>query len=118
MADASSPKDPTAIFLLSVEKAKKRRLTSPSAETLSDDVPAFSPDGRTLAFRRTLKTRTAGIYLQALADGVEPTGQPQRLNITMEANHGKKAINGLDWTADGSSIIFSSLRVEENAVVL
>jgi len=105
--DRDSPNGASAIFLLSVEKASRRRLTTPPAETLGDDLPALSPDGRTLAFRRTLRAGTAGIYFQAL-DGAEPAGPAQRLEVRWEANHGAEPITGLAWTADGMAIIFSS----------
>ena len=54
VADRNSPGDPLALFLLSTESGEKRRLTSPPAKSRGDFGPAFSPDGRSLAFVRTL----------------------------------------------------------------
>ncbi len=108
IVDTASPKDRAAIFLLSIESGAKQRLTTAPADTLGDSSPALSPDGRSLAFVRTPKSGPAEIYLQALADGGTPTGEPQRLNLTLEAAHQNLAMNGLCWTADGSSLILAS----------
>src|SRR6266540_4138647 len=43
---------PLAIELLSLETLEHRRVTEPPSSILGDSSPAFSPDGRTLAFTR------------------------------------------------------------------
>jgi len=43
-----------ALFLISVDTGEKRNLTTVAVESLGDTAPAFSPDGRTLAFIRKL----------------------------------------------------------------
>ena len=45
------PNEPASIFLLSLDSSEVRRLTSPRG-SVGDYNPAFSPDGRTLAFNR------------------------------------------------------------------
>ena len=85
-----------AIFLVSVESGVKERLTSPPAQSLADHSPAFSPDGRTLAFVRQSAAAIADIYLVPV-DG----GQPQRLTSN------DQQIRGLTWTPDGREIVFS-----------
>ena len=50
IVDRSSPGDPLGIFVLDVASGVKTRLTSPSSTFAI--LPAFSPDGRTVAFNR------------------------------------------------------------------
>ncbi len=51
VVDRSSAGDCPGIFLLDIADGSKKRLTSPAAPS-SDMLPAFSPDGRTIAFER------------------------------------------------------------------
>ena len=88
IVDRSSPGEPFGIFLLDIESGVKARLTSPSSVAeFGDNLPAFSPDGRTVAFKRTLASGTrvhlvpaAGgeprELVPALMRGVEWTGSP------------------------------------------
>ena len=68
VSDRTSPEEPFAIFLVSVESGEKRRLTSPT-QSLADHSLAFSPDGRTLAFIRQSASTIANIYLVQVASG-------------------------------------------------
>jgi serine/threonine protein kinase len=43
---------PPGIFLLDLESGQQRRFTTAPAGSLRDELPAFSPDGKTLAFFR------------------------------------------------------------------
>ena len=52
VVDRSSPGEPLGIFVLDVRSGAKRRLAPPSS--IFDILPAFSPDGRIVAFNRTL----------------------------------------------------------------
>jgi Tol biopolymer transport system component/DNA-binding winged helix-turn-helix (wHTH) protein len=101
-ADKNTPREPCSIFLLSVETGAKRKLTSPPAESLWDSTPAFSPDGRTLAFDRYASNINDEIYLLSLASDGRPLGEPRRLT------YDERSIFGLDWTADGRRIVYSS----------
>ena len=98
VVDQSSPDEPNSIFLLSVEEGEKERLTSPP-ESTSDDFPAFSPDGKTLAFIRSGRFSSEDIYLISLSGG-----NLRRLTTD------DRRINSLAWTADGHEIVFSSNR--------
>jgi Tol biopolymer transport system component len=92
--DREAHSDPKAIFLLSLETGEKRRVTSPPSAQ-GDTQPAFSPDGKALAFARLRGIMQAFVYVQTL-DGEEP-----RLLSTNEGY-----VTDLDWTADGSAVVF------------
>ena len=97
VSDRTSPEEPWAIFLVSVESGAKRRLTSPPAQSLADYRPSFSPDGGTLAFVRQSAVVIADIYLVQVAGG-----ETRRLTFN------DQRIGGLAWTPDGREIVFSS----------
>jgi Tol biopolymer transport system component/tRNA A-37 threonylcarbamoyl transferase component Bud32 len=98
VVDKTSPDEPWAIFLLSVETGEKRRLTQAPAQSVGDTLVAFSPDGRTLAFMR-MQDITGDIYLV-------PTSGGEPVRVTSD----EKEIHGLGWTPDGASLVFSSER--------
>jgi Tol biopolymer transport system component len=97
--DKSSPQEIPGIFLLSVETLEKRRLTLPPAQYVGDWWPAFSPDGKTVAFVRQIDEWRSDIYFVSV-DG----GEPRRLTLD------STWLQGLDWTPDGGSIVFLSYR--------
>jgi eukaryotic-like serine/threonine-protein kinase len=88
-----------AIYLFNLRTGKKRQLTSPPTEHAGDAYPKFSPDGRTIAFKRVTGFWADDIYTVAVAGG-----EPRR--VTWE-RHG---IWGHAWTADGKSLIVSCQR--------
>ena len=99
-----SPKEAPALFAVAIDTGEKRRLTSPPS-TLSnvsrgDTNPAFSPDGRTLAFMRWSDLRT-DLYLLPVSDALQPVGEAKRIPL------GQLKFN-LAWTEDGHEIVFSS----------
>jgi serine/threonine protein kinase/Tol biopolymer transport system component len=99
LADRESPDVPCGICLLSLESGERRKLTTPPTGFLGDFNPRFSPDGRTLVFIRKEAPFVSDVYITSIADGEE-----RRLT------EGSHRIEGLDWAADGKSIVFSSWR--------
>jgi serine/threonine protein kinase len=91
-----SPQEPNSILLLSRETLETRQITSPPAGFLGDSTPAFSPDGKALAFVRGSSSRDIEIYVVPAAGG-----EPKRL--TFDGRSGRS----LAWTADGREIVFS-----------
>ena len=92
--------EPLSVFLLSVDTGERRRLTSP---TEGHDVsPAFSPDGRTLAFARFGSGLTSDLYLLDLDEDLNPQGEPRRRTFM------EQVIAGHGFTSDGRDIVFSS----------
>jgi len=100
--DRSSPQAPHSIFTLLVETGERRELTSPPVDRQlveGDKDPAFSRDGRTVAFVRTETPGVEDIYLVPFNGG-----EPRRLTFD------NRPVFGLAWTPDGQSIAFSSER--------
>ncbi|HSE33174.1 MAG TPA: LpqB family beta-propeller domain-containing protein [Pyrinomonadaceae bacterium] len=99
-----SPSEPNSIFLLSVESLEKRKITSPPVGFLGDSTPAFSPDGKTLAFMRRSSVGTGGhIYvLPTSGNGSEP----KLLAIDNSAQI-SMTTRSLAWTMDSREIVFA-----------
>jgi Tol biopolymer transport system component len=98
----SSLTEPSALFLVSIETGEKHRLTSPPAQVLyGDSEPAFSPDGRTLAFTRIVDGGIRDLYLLPFSDTHMPLGEPRELAF------GNRDAQSPTWSADGREIIFS-----------
>jgi Tol biopolymer transport system component len=102
-----SPEEPFAIFLLSAETGEKQRLTSPPSGVYGDFDAAYSPDGKTVAFRRVSGWNAIDIYLAPAAGG-----EARRLTDL------NRAINGFAWTPDSGEIIFSSSTSHEDGVLM
>ena len=96
--DKTAASEPLSLYLLSLETGEKRKLTTPPAG-VGDYCPAFSPDGKWLAFTRSPRWSTDDLYVIPLAGG-----EPKRLTFD------NLPINGLTWTPDSSEIIFTSRR--------
>lgn len=88
-----------SLFLVTLDSARVQPLTSPPAHYQGDLRPAFSPDGKHLAFVRSLDEGLQDLYVVE-AEGGEPK------QLTFDA----AGIAGLDWTADGKDIVFTSQR--------
>ena len=94
---------PLSVFLLSVDSGERRRLTQPPEDSAQGDVlPAFSPDGRTLAFARFGSGLTSDLYLLDLDEDLTPKGEPRRRTFT-EATTTHPV-----FTPDSRDIVFSS----------
>lgn len=105
LVDRSSPSDGESIFLMTIATGEKRRVTSPSEEwPFGDWSPAFSPDGRMIAFDRVAGILVSEIYVQRVSSDGAPAGEPVRLTFD------RRAVYSLDWTPDGRDIVFSSNR--------
>jgi eukaryotic-like serine/threonine-protein kinase len=103
VADHTSTDQPSTIFLLSAATGEKRRLTSPPKATEGDTNPAFSPDGRRLAFSRSRSTPMSEIYALSLSKDLVPQGEPEQL--TRENAWIVEPI----WTHDGREIMCTML---------
>ncbi len=99
VADKVSGPGAFSIFLVSPETGTRRQLTNPSGMALGDVGPAFSPDGKSLAFLRSAGGNLNEIYVQHL-----DRGDAQRLTFD------NSYISDEGWSSDGRAIVFSSGR--------
>jgi Tol biopolymer transport system component/DNA-binding winged helix-turn-helix (wHTH) protein len=99
VADKSAEAEPYHILLLTIGTGEREQLTFPPAGSVGDDSPAFAPDGRTVAFTRTLGQGARDIYAVPVNGG-----SPRRL--TFDATW----IEGLSWTSEGDEIVYSTNR--------
>jgi Tol biopolymer transport system component/DNA-binding winged helix-turn-helix (wHTH) protein len=100
--DKTSSNDLTSIFLLSIDDFQRHKLTSlTSPSRYFDWGPAFSPDGKQLAFVRESANEAPGDLYLVSSSG----GEPRRLTFDNRTIAGPPA-----WTPDGGEIIFSSSR--------
>jgi Tol biopolymer transport system component/tRNA A-37 threonylcarbamoyl transferase component Bud32 len=100
--DQPAAAQPAGLFLLSVATREKRRLTTRPTTLSRDSDPAFSPDGRTLAFTRIFTYSFIDLYLLSLSPDLRPVGELRRLAPQF------RAITEPTWTPDGKEIVFST----------
>ncbi|UCF38371.1 MAG: PD40 domain-containing protein, partial [Acidobacteriota bacterium] len=91
----------SGLSLLSLETREVRPLTEPKGPAV-DTAPCFSPDGRTLAFRRTEGYPAGDIYTLPLNEKMEPAGEPQRL-LSIPVYFA-----GLAWDPEGTGLVYSA----------
>jgi Tol biopolymer transport system component/DNA-binding winged helix-turn-helix (wHTH) protein len=99
ISDKNSQGEPFRLYSLSIETGEKRKMTSPPMGAVGDSYPAFSPDGRMLAFIRSSSQATTDIYLLPTTGG-----EPRRLTFD------NSSILGFAWKADSREIVFASRR--------
>jgi Tol biopolymer transport system component len=99
--DKSSPNEPGGLVLVSVSTGEKRRLTRPPPEVGGDTAPAFSPQGRALAFVRLLGYPASEAYLLTLSSDLSPQGEAKKLAS------GMGRITSPVWIEDGQAVLFS-----------
>lgn len=97
LSDKTSATDPFSLFLVSSSTGERRRLTSPPTSIIGDCSPAFSPDGKWLAFVRVISAVVGEVYLVSVEGG-----EPKRLTFD------GLGISNLTWAAGGNEIVFSS----------
>jgi Tol biopolymer transport system component len=98
--DHCTPGGALSIVVFSMETGKKRCLTNPPfGQEQGDFIASLSPDQQTVAFLRWPTAGVDDIFTVPLAGG-----EPHRLTTD------NKAIGSIMWSADGSSISFTSNR--------
>ena len=101
VSDQSPPGEPLSLYVLSLETGLKRRLTSPPTRAPGDSGPAFSPDGRVLAYTRFTGLGVGDIYVLPLRDDLTPAKDPERRTF-------ENRFSALPaWTPDGAEIVYS-----------
>ena len=82
---------------VNVDTGERRNLTSPPAGSIGDTSPAFSPDGKALAFTRWTAVDATELYLMPVKGGM-----PHRVPAD------STTYSKIAWTADSREIVFSS----------
>jgi Tol biopolymer transport system component/DNA-binding winged helix-turn-helix (wHTH) protein len=95
----------SSIFLIDVETLRAHVLTNPPPGWEGDLSPVFSPDGEKIAFLRASESWVVDLYWIS-AHGGE----------THQVTHDGKTINGITWSSDNRSIVFSSNRAGQYAL--
>lgn len=95
--------DGGAVFVLSTETGQRRQLTTPPSGG-ADGNPAFSWDGRMLAFSRGVGYNN-NIFVLSVNEAIEPQGDPTQLTV---GTAGASFAAYPAWTADNREIVFSA----------
>ena len=88
-----------SLHLMPLDGSPPQRLTAPASAYPGDLGPAFSPDGRLLAFVRTA--------LDGRQDVAVVTVQGGRVRRLARE---QKGVTGLDWTPDGDEVVYAANR--------
>ena len=94
----------TAFYLIPLEGGTPRRITPAQAPDI-DMAPAFSPDGRRLAYAACSgfsSSRTCDVYVIDLQEDYSPAGPPRRV-----ANAGQY-VRSVAWSRDSMSVVYDS----------
>ncbi len=97
--DKLSPAEPPSVYLVARETGERRKLTAPAADIYGDRSPTISPDGKTVAFVRTIGSGVNDLYLVPMAGG-----EARRLTFDNTASPSPV------WSPDGREILFLSTR--------
>ncbi len=98
LAHWPAPGKPKGLFLADLQTGQQRELTSPDAAEY-DCLPAFSPDGRWVAFTRGVRDEHRGIWI------VPATGGTAR-----QIKSPERSLYGLTWTADSREVVYSAIQ--------
>jgi len=94
--DAAHPNLP-GISVIDVETLERRQLAAPAAECKRTWLPAFSPDGASLAVACMLSQGREQLYVMPSSGGTGRALKSAPLDLT-----------GLAWTSDGTSVVFTA----------
>jgi Tol biopolymer transport system component/DNA-binding winged helix-turn-helix (wHTH) protein len=89
---------PMRLHLLDKETSERLPVGDPLGEMEGDIAPAFSPDGKSVAFVRVDGSGLQDIFLLSVADGA-----------VRRLTHGLLQVRGVAWERDGRSLICSAV---------
>jgi Tol biopolymer transport system component len=94
-----SVRAPSHIEIVTLATGDRRAMTDPPPAHAGDWSPAFSPDGREIAFVRSISGSISDVFVVPAAGG-----RPRQVTAD------NADVLGVDWDADGRHLIFSSDR--------
>jgi Tol biopolymer transport system component len=97
--DRSQPEEPFHIALIRVKDGARTIVTMPPDKIIGDLSPAFSPDGKSIAFLRAVSSGVDDVYVAPARGGP----------ATRLTSDNRNAV-AVTWTADSRSVVFSSDR--------
>jgi len=100
VTDSRSISAPFGLYLLSVDTGTKRRLTFPPVE-YDDFDPAFSGDGRHLAFVRRAGTTAGDIYILEVPQDTQAVMEPKQLTFEY------REMTSPVWADHGRALLFT-----------
>jgi Tol biopolymer transport system component/DNA-binding winged helix-turn-helix (wHTH) protein len=98
-AGAATLASPAHIEIVTVATGARRAATTPPAAHIGDISPAFSPDGRQMAFVRSISGALGDLFVAPVSGG--PAAR-----VTFD----NADVLGVDWEPDGRHLVFSSDR--------
>jgi Tol biopolymer transport system component/DNA-binding winged helix-turn-helix (wHTH) protein len=98
-AGVGSFASPAHIEIVTVADGSHRAVTAPPPAHIGDTSPAFSPDGRQLAFVRSVSGGLGDIFISSIDGG-------PAVPVTSD----NADVLGVDWETDGQHLVFSSDR--------
>jgi Tol biopolymer transport system component/DNA-binding winged helix-turn-helix (wHTH) protein len=103
VADSDPPGSPTAIFIISADSGRKRRITEPAPPSQGDGSPVFSPDGKKMAFIRNAGSLQIGsVYVLPVDRSGGPLADPTEVATT------RRDLTSVAWSAGGRFLIGSA----------
>jgi Tol biopolymer transport system component len=96
----SEPAGNRVLAVLSLESGAVRTAFGPNDARFEDGSPAFSRDGRWLAFARFKSSATSMILIQRMTDRLEPDGEPMLVTNVGPNPHSPV------WNEDGKHLLF------------
>jgi Tol biopolymer transport system component len=99
--DKDRPGDPWGIHVIAVTSGEKRRLTTPPNGFHLDVAPAFSRDGRSLAFVRVPTFGVSELFVLELSADMHAAGSPRQMTTDT------RLTTSPAWTSDGA-LLFAS----------
>lgn len=95
----------SSIYLIDVDTLLARPLTTPPPGGDGDIAPVFSPDGKMIAFLREAESWNMDLCWVSTAGGA-----------VHEVTHDNAMIDGIAWSSDNRSLVFSSNRAGQFAL--
>jgi DNA-binding winged helix-turn-helix (wHTH) protein len=89
-----------AVARVPVESGEEQQVTFPPAKGPGDSAVAVSPDGRTLAFTRTVSDTVIDLYIVPLSEQSLPVRAPEPIVAG-------GWVEGIAWTPDSRELVFS-----------
>ena len=97
ISDKEASAEPFSLFLVNAETGEKQRLTTPPNSAIGDFSPAFSPDGKTIAFVRLVSAVVGEVQLVPVEGG-------NSKQLTFDG----AGAGTVTWGKNGQELIFSS----------